>query len=234
MFSRPTFVRGAILGAAALAASSLAAPSLAWADGPLDAYLPKNGTIEGHVMRLGVAPEDQAIDRQFQNAVANNMDWFKRYVTSNKSGQPLPYNPKMGVTPAQYEKLQHMKADFQPVDAITIKVKKTADGSVTFAATDKPAVGLNDVTFPTDEKTAKTPFGTLAVFNAIHQKDANAPIGAWDGAEWAQVKPSDADQPSAKIAFGKRDPSGEGVLYYQVAPYKDHPQQSLVVFYKLD
>ena len=228
MFSCLTFVRSVLI------AASVAPASMAWAGGPLDAYLPKSGTIEGHVMRLGVAPEDQAIDRQFQNAVANNMDWFKRYVTSNKSGQPLPYNPHMGVTQAQYERLQHMRADFRPGDAITIKVKKTADGGVTFAATDKPAAGLNDVVFPADETAARTPFGTLSIFSAIRQTDPSAPIGAWTGAEWAQVKPGDADQPSAKIAFGKRDPSGEGVMYYQVAPYKDHPQQSLVVFYTLD
>ncbi len=228
MSAHRTLARVAAFAVAAGAATS------AWADGPLDAYLPKSGTIEGHVMRLGVAPEDQAIDRQFQNAVANNMDWFKKYVTSNKSGQPLPYNPHMGVTQAQYEQLQHMKADFQPGASVTIKVTKTADGGVTFAATDKTAAALNDVTFPADEAVAKTPFGALSIFNAIHQKDPNAPIGVWNGAEWAQVKASDADQPSAKIAFGKRDPSGEGVLYFQVAPYKDHAQQSLVVFYKLD
>ena len=230
MSARPTLAFATTLTLASL----VAGPTFARADGPLDAYLPKSGTIEGHVMRLGVAPEDQAIDRQFQNAVANNMDWFKKYVTSNKSGQPLPYNPRMGVTQAQYQKLQHMKADFQPGDAITIKVGKTADGGVTFATSDKPAAGLNDVVFPADEKAAKTPFGTLSIFNAIHQTNADAPIGVWTGAEWAQVKPGDADQPSAKIAFGKRDPSGEGVMYYQIAPYKDHAQQSLVVFYKLD
>ena len=89
------------------------------------------------------------------------------------------------------------------------------------------------MTFPPDEAMAVTPFGKLAVFNAIHQK-GEAPWGAWNGAEWAQVSADDADQPSAKIAFGKRDANGEGVMYYQVAPYKDHPEQSLVVFYKLD
>jgi hypothetical protein len=230
MSSRQTLAFAAALTAIPL----LAGQSPARADGPLDAYLPKSGTIQGHVMRLAVAPEDQAIDRQFRNAVANNMDWFKKYVTGNKSGQPLPYNPKMGVTPAQYEKLQHMKADFQPGEAVTIAVKKTADGGVTFASTDKAAAGLDTVTFPADEKAAVTPYGSLSIFNAIHQNDPNAPIGVWNGAEWAQVKPSDADEPSAKIAFGKRDPSGEGVMYYQVAPYKDHAQQSLVVFYKLD
>ncbi len=220
-------------------AALLALPAAASADGPLDAYLPKSGVIDGHVMRLDVAPEDQAIDRQFRAAVSNNMDWFKKAVTGNKPGQPLPYDRRMGITEAQYQVLQHMKADFIAGAPISIKVEQK-DGKVSFASSDPAAAGLSKVSFPADEKVAETPFGTLDIFNRIHQEDARAPIGVWTGAEWAHVAPSEdasvdhTDKPSAKIAFGKRDPSGEGVMYYQVAPYEGHAEQSLVVFYKLD
>lgn len=216
-----------------IAIPATALPGLARAAGPLDAYLPRSGVIEGHVMSLGVAPEDQAIDRQFRSAVRNNMDWFKKYVTGNKAGNPLPYDRRMGITQAQYEKLQHMKADFHPGAPIAVKVAKTADG-IAFAAKDPAAAALDKVTFRPDEKAASTPYGKLSIFSTIHQTDANAPIGVWSGAEWARVAPTGADDPAAKIAFGKRESSGEGVMYYQVAPYKDHAEQSLVVFYKLD
>lgn len=217
----------------------LALPAAARADGPLDAYLPKSGTIEGHVMTLSVAPEDQAIDRQFRAAVANNMDWFKKAVTGNRAGQPLPYDRRMGITEAQYQQLQHMKADFHAGAPITIKVEHT-DGKVSFASSDPAAAGLTKVTFPASETVAETPYGKLDIFNRIHQDDARSPLGAWTGAEWAHVAPSQdaspdhSDKPSAKIAFGKREPSGQGVMYYQVAPYAGHAEQSLVVFYKLD
>ena len=116
----------------------------------------------------------------------------------------------MGITQTQYDKLQHMKADFQPGAAISIAVKRGADGKLAFASTTPAAVALTDVTFPPDEKVAETPIGKLAIFNTIHQTDANAPIGVWTGAEWAKVEENGADLPSAKIAFGKREPSGEG------------------------
>ena len=228
------FYAGRRASLAAIACLVLALPSLARAEGALDAYLPKSGKIEGHVMRLGVAPEDQAIDRQFRSAVQNNMDWFKKYVTGQKSGIPLPYDRRMGVTEAQYTKLQHMKADFQPGEPIEITITKGADGRISFASKDEKAAELVKLSFPADEKAAETPYGNLAIFNEIHQKDEKAPVGIWNGAEWAKVEESGSAMPSAKIAFGKRDPSGEGVMYYQVAPYKDHAEQSLVVFYKLD
>ena len=213
---------------------TLSSPLAAHAAGPLDPYLPKSGTIEGHVMMLGVAPEDQAIDRRFRLAVQNNMDWFKKYVTGNKSGQPLPYDRRMGVTPAEYDQLQHMHADFRQGAAISITVTKKPDGSIGFSSTSPDAATLSKVTFPADEKVAETPFGSLSIFNMIDQKDEKAPIGVWQGAEWAQVKESGADEPSAKLAFGKRSPSGDGVMYLQVASFKDKKEQSLVVFYKLD
>ena len=232
MFCRP-------LALASLAAL-LALPAAARADGPLDAYLPKSSVIEGHVMRLDVAPEDQAIDRQFRTAVSNNMDWFKKAVTGNKAGQPLPYDRRMGISEAQYGQLLHMKADFIAGAPVSIKIEHK-DGKVSFESSDPAAAALSKVSFPASETTAETPFGKLDIFNRIHQEDARAPIGVWTGAEWAHVAPTrdeaaeNAEElPSAKIAFGKRDPSGEGVMYYQVAPYQDQKEQSLVVFYKLD
>ena len=117
------------------------------ADGALDAYLPKGGTIEGHVMKLGVAPEDQALNMRFRAAVRNNMDWFKKYVTSNKPDAPMPYDPHMNITKAQYDRLQHMHAEFQPGEAITIKVSRRADGSMGFQSDNAAAAGLGNVTF---------------------------------------------------------------------------------------
>lgn len=214
------------------AGAALAWPAVAFA-GPLDPYLPKSGTISGHVVTFSVAPEDEAISRQFRHAVQDNMEWFKKAVTTNQPGKPLPYDRRMGVTQAQYEQLQHMKSAAHPGEAVKIEVKRAADGGVTLVPQDEAGAALKDIGFPPDEKEAKTPAGTLSIFNEIHQKDAAAPIGAWNGVEWAEVATTDA-KPNAKIAFGKREADGSGVMYYQVSPYTGHQEQSIVVFYPLD
>ncbi len=219
--------------ASLVAGAVLALPLVAHAAGPLDAYLPKSGTISGHVMTFTVAPEDQAISRQYRHAVQDNMDWFKKAVTSNKPGQPLPYDRHMGVTQAQYEKLLHMKPDAKAGETIKVEVTRSADGAVSLIPEGETAAALKGISFPPDEKSAVTPVGTLSIFNEIHQKDASAPIGEWNGVEWAEVAATDA-KPSAKIAFGKREADGSGVMYYQVSPYGEHKEQSIVVFYTLD
>ena len=215
-----------------VAGATFASPLSAFA-GPLDPYLPKSGTISGHVVTFSIAPEDQAISRQFRQAVQDNMEWFKKAVTANKPGQPLPYDRRMGVTQAQYEQLQHMKSKAQTGDAVKIEVKRAADGSVSLLPQDAAGAVLKDISFPPDEKDANTPAGTLSIFNEIHQKDAAAPIGVWNGVEWAEVATTDA-KPNAKIAFGKREADGSGVMYYQVSPYTGHKEQSIVIFYALD
>lgn len=218
----------------AVAAATIVCASPAWADGPLDPYLPKSGVIEGHVVTFSVAPEDQAISQQFRHAVQDNMDWFKRAVTSNKPGAPLPYDKRMGISEAQYDHLLHMKPEVKQGEAVKVAVTRQPNGTVAFNPKDSAAQSLKDVTFPTGEKIAATPFGQLAIFNPIHQTNPNTPLGAWNGAEWAQVMPGESAEPSVKLAFGKRDADGQGIMYYQVAPYKGHEEQSLVVFYKLD
>ncbi len=223
-----------VAGAALSFMLTLAVQMSARADGPLDAYLPKSGTITGHVVTFAVAPEDRAISQRFQLAVQQNMDWFKKAVTSSAPGKPLPYDKRMAISEAEYDRLLRMVPELKQGAAVTVAVEKGADGSVGFKPQDPDSQALKDVTFPPLEKAAATPFGKLAIFNEIHQKEGASPWGPWNGAEWAQVMPSDADQPSAKIAFGKRDADGQGIMYYQVAPYKDHEQQSLVMLYKLD
>lgn len=222
------FLGGSLL---AVPVALFASPVTAWA-GPLDAYLPKDNVIAGHVVTFEVAPEDQAISRQFRSAVRDNMDWFKKAVTSNAPGTPLPYDRRMGITEAQYQRLLHMKSDAKPGAAVKVEVKRAADGSVSFAPQGDAAAALKDVRFPADEKSAETPIGALSILNEIHQKDAAAPIGVWNGVEWARVAENDA-KPSAKIAFGKRETDGSGVMYYQVSPYEGHNEQSVVVFYGL-
>ncbi len=202
--------------------------------GPLESYLPRSGTIQGHVVELFVAPEDQVISRRFQLAVQGNMDWFKHYVISTPAGEPLPYNPKMGVTEAQYTQLLHMKAVLREKAPITIAVRRDPDGSVAFESGDPGAASLQATHFPPGATQADTPFGPLSTVTEIHQKDANAPFGVWNGAEWAKVAEPGSDQPSAKIAFGRREPSGEGIFYYQVSAHGNRPEQSLVVTYPLD
>jgi hypothetical protein len=211
-----------------------ASVAAARAEGPLDAYIPKSGVLAGHVVELRVAQEDQVISRQFQLAVQNNMEWFKHYVTANKAGEPLPYNSHMGVTKAQYDQLLRMRAEIVEKAPITLTLRRAADGGIALVSSDPAAEALKGTTIPADEKAVDTPVGPLGIVTPIHQKDPNAPFGVWDGVEWARVASDGSDQPSAKIAFGKRSPSGEGLFYYQVAPTKDRPEQSLVVTYKLD
>ena len=218
-----------------------AAPALVWfalvgpaKAGALDPYLPKSGTISGHVVTFSITPTDQAIARRFRQAVQDNLEFFKQAVSANARGAALPYDKRMGVADVQYDRLLHLRPAVTQVAEVMVTVLKQPDGRIGFKPADAASTALADVTFAPDEKVAQTPFGALAVFNEIHQRDETAPLGMWDGAEWAQVMPPGSDTPSAKIAFGKRAADGQGVLYYQVAPHKDEGEQSLVVFYKLD
>lgn len=216
-----------------LMAVAIVLPASARAAGRLDAYLPKSGVIEGHIMTFSIAPEDEAISRQFRHAVQDHMDWFKKAVTSNGPGQPLPYDRRMGITETQYKQLLRMKSAAKAGEAVKVEVRRAADGSVSLVPGGGAAAAvLADISFPPGENSAKTPVGTLSIVNAIHQTDEAAPIGVWNGVEWAEVADTDA-KPSAKIAFGKQA-SGLGVLYYRISSYDEHKEQSIVVFYKID
>ena len=71
----------------------------------LDAYLPKSGVIAGQAMELGATPEVVRISAKLQAAIQKNQAWFTSYAAKVKEGDPLPYDRRLGVTRAEYDRM---------------------------------------------------------------------------------------------------------------------------------
>ena len=68
----------------------------------------------------------QSILIRFNNAIVANKQWFQTYRDKYAAaGQPLPYNERFGITPQEYQRLQHLESEppiLVPVDSQRIKV----------------------------------------------------------------------------------------------------------------
>ena len=194
----------------------------------LDAYLPKSGVIAGQAMELGATPEVVRISAKLQAAIQKNQAWFTSYAAKVKEGDPLPYDRRLGVTRAEYDRMMNAKMVLTPKAAVSIKVKTDAQGNLEFAS-EGIAAALNGVRVPAGQKYAETPYGRLATFSEVFQDDDDSPAGRWRGVQWKKD-----DAPVAKLAIGRREKTGDGILYYDVGATAKGPEQTLIVIYRLD
>jgi hypothetical protein len=195
----------------------------------LDPYLPKSGVIVGHVMEIAALPEDERIAAKFKQAIEKDAAWFQSYVAKVKNGEPLPYHPRLGITKAEYDRLLHAKSGLSDRGAVSIKVKTDAQGNLGFSADDK-ASALNEVRLPRGQQYVETPFGNLTTLTDVSQVDAESPTGRWKGVQW---KKQDAAGLAVTLAIGRRVPTGDGILYLNVAK-ANLEQQTLIVIYRMD
>jgi len=195
---------------------------------PLDSYLPKSGALLGKAMELTSSAEDQRIAAKFQQATQKDPAWFRTYAAKVKDGDPLPYHPRLGVTKAEYDRLINTKLSLAEKGAVSIELKTDAQGGLELSA-DGLASALNGVRLPPGQKSAETPHGKLTVYTEISQDNPESPLGRWKGVQW---KNDGTSAPVVTLAVGRRQKTGDGILYYNVS--EGINQQTLIVVYRLN
>jgi hypothetical protein len=166
---------------------------------------------------------------KMRDAVQKDMPWFQSYIAKTKDGEPLPYHKRLGVTKAEYDSILHAKLSLRDKGAVSIKLTTNAQGNLEFAA-DGLASALNGVRLPAGQKYVETSYGNLVTFSEVSNDDPDGPTGPWKGVQW---KKEDVP-PAVTLAMGRRRPSGDGILYYNIGPGANGPGQTLIVFYRIE
>jgi hypothetical protein len=198
----------------------------------LTPYLPKSGIVQGQVMGL-VAPTDTVlIAKKMQDAISRDRAWFVEHVKKTPQGTPLAYDPRMGITKDEYARVLQMQnvMTMRPIGSVTVKFAVDADGKMQIAA-DGLAKVLNGISLPPGQKYVDTPLGQLSTVSKVSQNDPKSPLGRWSGIQWAKSKIGGS---SITLAVGRRDETGEGVIYYNVTGSANGSQDSLIILYKID
>lgn len=133
-------------------------------------------------------PEDiQSILIRFNNALANNRQWFQDYKAAN-AGQTLPYNQRFGITTEEYKKLQNLeKTPPQLVPVDTMKVAVLREGGYIRFHTDGD-IHLFDY-LQIDLKSGLVVYGgdTIPLIGYTVTA-ASSPYGQWQGYTWRLEK----------------------------------------------
>ncbi len=174
------------------------------------ASLAKVDRIEVDVMEPATTPEIDALTRRFQLAVAANRDWFVEHSKKAKPGEPLPYDPRLGLTRDEYDKMtaamKNLKLRKQRTAVITIG--QQAEGEYVVNG-DQSLPALSGVGVDLVQDNVSSLYAEAKNGKPLDTTDS-ALVGAVRGADWRYSYVSDDRNTTVFFTFAVGQLKGQG------------------------
>lgn len=188
---------------------------LAWSE-VLSLLPPDGATIE--VLDLVPSSRHTELAKKFEDARANDPEWFRAHVLKRKTGERLAYDPKVGMSQAEYEELIDLgsKAKYVKVKTATLQVRR--EGSIIRFDGGTDLLHLTPVKLDLEADSVTTPFGTAAARSRIAANEEQVASGPWNGILWKLLEssPNVGQGTAVQFGLGKLKETGKGILYYDV------------------
>lgn len=200
-----------------------------------NAYFPTNKVLKAKVMQIGASKEAGIIAEKIKKGVTEHQEWFKEYVKTLKPGEAMPYHANLGVTEAEYKTfLDSVKQmNMTQIGTVDLEFISKTNGSVQVKTT--PESSINGLVV--EKSAVTTPYGSANKYTTINNTQANSPTGPWTGVQWSltEIDQKLMKGKSVKLAVGKLEKTGEGILYYDVKDIDPNKkvQFSYIVYYPL-
>ncbi len=120
---------------------------------------------------------------RLNNAIAANQQWFMEF-RNKYSDQPLPYDPRFGITAAEYSRVRHLQAvppRLVPIDSQTVSILKDG-GFIHFKCNGDEH--LLDYLYIDPSHQLLEYGGDTIPFAGAASSGRNSPYGQWQGFVW--------------------------------------------------
>lgn len=159
-------------------------------------------------------PRFLEIYKKVQEAAQRDPEWWKQKTASAQPGQPLPYDPKMGITPEEYSEMLELGKQpvLGPVGQASFTVKReggklTLDGGQALPE-------LTGIQVDPANATVTTKFGVLSQEQKLDPSKTQTPLGQITGYRWAR-QPT-ADSPGVAFLLGRFGDQPKGLIVYEM------------------
>lgn len=190
-------------------------PAWAQSDAATLRELLPTGRVAVEVMEMWSPPQLVELTQKLQRAIAADPAWWQEHLRKAAPGQPVAYDPRLGLTQDEYRAFIQLadSSRMRPARVDTVVIAATATGWRFDESSSIAAVrGIEIDTIARVVRT--TAFGVLAAASPIVAKPTQKVTGAWGGPRWhvEEVDPVTVTGTSAHFAVGRHE-SGHTILY---------------------
>lgn len=177
----------------------------------------RQGTSKAEILELWAPPRLAKLTKRVQHGILANKVWWREQVVRLKPGEVMPYDPKFGLTPAEYQEFLTLQQDsvvMKPVKTVDVVIESTPGGWRFGKATG--VEGLRGVEIDTLKNQVHSPYGDLPASDPIKAGPNQKTTGPWAGPCWKidAITGQPGSGSSAKFAIGKLVDTGRTVIYY--------------------
>lgn len=165
-----------------------------------------------------VAPKGmEELSQRLIAAMKKDPDYFARQLAAVGPGEPLPYDPKLGLSEKEYQQFLAMSKQMRlsKTGQATLLVKRNDKGQVSISSLELPEL---DVTIDFTARTVKTPLGLAEKARIVQARTEDGAPADWDGFEWRmeqQISLPARSAASASFALGRCLDGKTGVIHYR-------------------
>ena len=168
------------------------------------------------IMEVAPPPRLTELSARLQAAVRRDSAWFVSHVRAARPGEPLPYDPRLGMTELEYREFLALSDSMRlrVAGEATLRVSAIPRGWRIDADSSLPDLRAIEIDTVTGE--VHTPMGTAGSATRITASERQRTTGPWDGLQWRREELSSLPVSGTSVTFalGRLRDSGRVLLYY--------------------
>ncbi len=202
----------------------------------IEALLPDDGASVD-IMQLVSPLRLLELTKKFGQGVAQNLQWWISALKKAAPGEPVPYDPRLGLTRDEYDEFLALskKVTLSKVKSTFLRISRDGDRFTFDGGVDLP--DLTGVELDLTSNSVRTPFGVAAQRSEIKASEGQTWTGPWNAVQWKFEKfgPQLGMGTTIAFALGRLIKTGRGILYYDVSETTEKSARSLldVLYYDL-
>ncbi len=171
--------------------------------------------VKGQIGVVMPPPEIEKYVAKVEASARKDPKWFREFSGQAKSGAPLPYDERIGLTKAEYDEYLVLweKREFRPMEQVMLLLRQSSGDTWCITSTGKAST-LSTLRYSMKNDLFRSPNGELKRIGDI-ASDPSSILGAWSGLEWKFEEETGLGKIKENFALGRLANNKYGLIVYR-------------------
>ena len=143
------------------------------------------GDVQFEIMTIAPSERSKELTLKFQAAIADDQEWWLEHLKKAKPGEPIDYDPRLGLTQDEFEELSREVKKMSYISTgKVIKGKITEKSGVIQLDFAGPPTPLSDIRIDLEALQMNASVGKVGIGEWGRSDREDIPIGPWEGYSW--------------------------------------------------
>ncbi len=171
--------------------------------------------VKGQIGVMMPPPEIEKYVAKVEAAARKDPKWFREFSGQSKSGTPLPYDERLGLTKAEYDEYLALweKREFKPREQVMLLLRQSTGDTWSITSTGAASL-FSTLRYNSKNDVFRSPNGEMKRIEDI-KADSSSILGAWSGLEWKFEEETGLGKIKENFAIGRLADNNYGLIVYR-------------------